>query len=274
MNALTVRGISKRFGQGCDACFTEQPLGNSNRCQQCGCIVALKNVSFDLPCGELLGIMGESGSGKSTLLRCLFFDEVPDAGSAMFRDQDCTYDLFALNRAEMRRLKNRAFSIVHQNPRLGLNFKTSAGGNVAERVLTAGHRHYGDIRHTATTLLSRTRVPTDRLDELPGNFSGGMQQRVQIAKALSIEPVILFLDEVTSGLDLSVQAQILDLIQELHQQLRISILLVTHDIGVVKLLASQTLIMKHGEVVEAGLTDQILEDPQHPYTQELVGAAL
>ncbi|MEO1617255.1 MAG: ATP-binding cassette domain-containing protein [Planctomycetota bacterium] len=273
MNALAVRRLCKRYGPGCDSCFTSPPV-DSNRCIDCGSIVALRNVSFDLPAGELVGIMGESGSGKSTLLRCLFFDDVPDDGSAVFRDGDVTCDLFTLNRAEARKLKNRSFSIVHQNPRLGLNFRTTAGGNVAERVLTAGHRNYRGIRATATRLLRRTRVPTDRIDELPGNFSGGMQQRVQIAKALSVHPAILFLDEVTSGLDLSVQAQILDLIQELHQQLRLSILLVTHDIGVVKLLASQTMIMQHGTIVESGLTDQILEDPQHPYTQELVGAAL
>lgn len=218
--------------------------------------------------------MGESGSGKSTLLRCLFFDETPDSGTATFRRESESYDLFSLNAAEARRFRHQYFSVVHQNPRLGLNFRTSAGGNIAERILTKGRRHYGYIRNRATELLDRTRVPTARMDELPGGFSGGMQQRVQIAKAVSVEPEILFLDEVTSGLDLSVQAKILDLIQELHQELRLSILLVTHDIGVVKLLASQTLIMKHGEVVESGLTDQVLEDPQHPYTQELIGAAL
>ncbi len=218
--------------------------------------------------------MGESGSGKSTLLRCLFFEEQPDQGVARFFHNADSCDLFGLNAAEARALCNRMFSVVHQNPRLGLNFKTSAGGNVAERMLTSGQRHYGHIRHRASELFDRTRVPVSRMDELPGRFSGGMQQRVQIAKALSVHPAVLFLDEVTSGLDLSVQASILDLIQELHQELQLSILMVTHDIGVIKLLASQALIMRHGEIVESGLTDQVLEDPQHAYTQELIGAAL
>lgn len=275
MQILEVKGLSKRYGKGCIHCFEgSDARRQSNICPSCGAIVALRDVSFSLPQGEILGIMGESGSGKSTLLRCLFFDEKPDRGQAGFFHHLDSCDLFELNAAEARALSNRKFSVVHQNPRLGLNFRTSAGGNVAERMLTSGRRHYGYIRSRAKELFDRTRVPISRMDELPGNFSGGMQQRVQIAKALSVQPAVLFLDEVTSGLDLSVQAQILDLIQELHQELRLSILLVTHDIGVIKLLASQALIMQHGEIVESGLTDQVLEDPQHAYTQELIGAAL
>lgn len=275
MKTLMVKGLSKRYGKGCEHCFEDEGKPReSNICWACGAIVALRNVSFSLAQGEILGIMGESGSGKSTLLRCLFFDEHPDHGTALFAHRSETCDLFRLNATEARALRNKMFSVVHQNPRLGLNFKTSAGGNVAERILCSGRRHYGHIRNRAMELFERTRVPVSRMDESPGNFSGGMQQRVQIAKALSVQPAILFLDEVTSGLDLSVQAQILDLIQELHQELRLSILMVTHDIGVIKLLASQALIMQHGEIVEAGLTDQVLEDPQHAYTQELIGAAL
>lgn len=275
MQTLVVKGLCKRYGKGCEHCFdVDDKRRESNICSACGAIVALRDVSFSLPEGEILGIMGESGSGKSTLLRCLFFDEKPDQGAAHFVHASESYDLFGLNAAKARALRNRMFSVVHQNPRLGLNFKTSAGGNVAERILTSGRRHYGHIRNRAKELFERTRVPVSRMDESPGNFSGGMQQRVQIAKALSVQPAVLFLDEVTSGLDLSVQAQILDLIQQLHQELRLSILMVTHDIGVIKLLASQTLIMQHGEIVEAGLTDQVLEDPQHAYTQELIGAAL
>ena len=112
------------------------------------------------------------------------------------------------------------------------------------------------------------------MDESPKNFSGGMQQRVQISKALAIDPAVLFLDEVTSGLDLSVQARILDLLLELHRRLGLTMLVVTHDIGVVRMLTKQTVVMRYGQVVEAGLTDQIIEEPQHPYTQELIYASL
>jgi putative phosphonate transport system ATP-binding protein len=112
------------------------------------------------------------------------------------------------------------------------------------------------------------------MDEMPRNFSGGMQQRVQIAKALATNPPLLFLDEVTTGLDLSVQAAILDLILEIQQQSRTAMIVVTHDLGVIRLLADRTLVMKYGQVIETGLTDQILEDPQHAYTQRLVASAL
>jgi putative phosphonate transport system ATP-binding protein len=112
------------------------------------------------------------------------------------------------------------------------------------------------------------------MDELPGNFSGGMQQRVQIAKALVSNPPLLFLDEVTTGLDVSVQARILDLILELQDQMQTTMIVVTHDLGVIRLLTGRALVMKCGRVVESGLTDQILEDPQHPYTQRLVSSAL
>ena len=114
----------------------------------------------------------------------------------------------------------------------------------------------------------------ERMDEPPCNFSGGMQQRVQIAKALSNNPLILFLDEVTTGLDLSVQARVLDLIRNLRSEFNLSMLVVSHDLGVINLLCQRTMVMKSGHVVESGLTDQILQDPQHRYTQLLVASQL
>ena len=164
--------------------------------------------------------------------------------------------------------------MVYQNPHLGLNFEISAGGNIAERLLVSGNCHYGKIRSRAMELLRRTEVLPERMDELPRNFSGGMQQRVQIAKALATNPPLLLLDEVTTGLDLSVQAAILDLILEIQQQSKTAMIVVTHDLGVIRLLADRTLVMKYGHVIESGLTDQILEDPQQPYTQRLVASAL
>jgi putative phosphonate transport system ATP-binding protein len=124
--------------------------------------------------------------------------------------------------------------------------------------------HYGEIRERARQLLARTEVLIDRMDESPRKFSGGMQQRVQIAKALATRPPLLYLDEVTTGLDLSVQARILDLILEIQQELHTAMIVVTHDLGVIRLLAGRTLVMKYGRVIESGLTDQILEDPSRP----------
>lgn len=272
---LEVEGLSKLYGPGCNECFElTGPAFDTNICPRCGSIVAAHNVSFNLFKGEILGIMGESGSGKSTAVKCLNFDQQPTTGRALFFDGDQQHDLFGLNKAQQRRLSNQRFGMVYQNPHLGLNFDISAGGNIAERLLMSGFNHYADIRDRARDLLSRTEVLTARMDELPKNFSGGMQQRVQIAKALATLPPLLFLDEVTTGLDLSVQAAILDLILEIQQALHTAMIVVTHDLGVIRLLAGRTLVMKYGRVIESGLTDQILEDPQHAYTQRLVASAL
>ncbi|MEX3944481.1 ATP-binding cassette domain-containing protein [Paraburkholderia sp. BR10937] len=272
---LQVRGLTRIHGSGCERCIESTgPEQDTNICPHCGSVVAAHNVSFDLKPGEILGIMGESGSGKSTVVKTLYFDEMPTAGSARFFDDENDSDLFAANAAEQRWLRNHRFGMVYQNPHLGLNFNVSAGGNIAERLLMNDVTLYGEIRERARDLLSRTEVLPERMDESPKKFSGGMQQRVQIAKALATRPPLLFLDEVTTGLDLSVQARILDLILEIQQELGTAMIAVTHDLGVIRLLAGRTIVMKYGRIIESGLTDQILEDPQHAYTQRLVASAL
>lgn len=272
---LEGRKLTVRYGRGCSHCFeTTGADAETNICSECGSIVALNGVDLAITPGSMLGIIGESGSGKSTLLRVASALERPLGGQLLFHDGEETVDITTLDSAQRRRLKDRRFGIVHQNAHQGLNFRFSAGGNIAERVLAGGIRNYGEIRRRASNLLERTRVPLARMDESPKGFSGGMQQRVQISKALAIDPAVLFLDEVTTGLDLSVQARILDLLLELHRRLGLTMLVVTHDIGVVRMLTQQTVVMRYGQVVEAGLTDQIIEDPQHPYTQELIHANL
>lgn len=272
---LEVRRFSKIYGAGCPLCFEATgPDQDTNVCPHCTSVVAAHDVDFDLHAGEILGIMGESGSGKSTIVKTLFFDEKATTGEAVFYGDDTQHELFSLNGAQSRHLRNQRFGMVYQNPHLGLNFNVSAGGNIAERLLMNDLANYGEIRSRARQLLSRTEVLTERMDESPKKFSGGMQQRVQIAKALATQPPLLFLDEVTTGLDLSVQARILDLILEIQHELSTAMIVVTHDLGVIRLLAGRTLVMKYGRVIEAGLTDQILEDPQHAYTQQLVASAL
>ena len=272
---LQVRGLTKIHGSGCERCIESTgPEQDTNICPHCGSVVAAHDVSFDLKPGEILGIMGESGSGKSTVVKTLYFDEKPTSGSARFFDGEDDSNLFAANAAEQRWLRNHRFGMVYQNPHLGLNFNVSAGGNIAERLLMNDVTLYGEIRERARDLLSRTEVLPERMDESPKKFSGGMQQRVQIAKALATRPPLLFLDEVTTGLDLSVQARILDLILEIQQELGTAMIAVTHDLGVIRLLAGRTIVMKYGRIIESGLTDQILEDPQHAYTQRLVASAL
>jgi putative phosphonate transport system ATP-binding protein len=183
-------------------------------------------------------------------------------------------NLFGLSSYQKRRIRNFFMGIVYQDPRLGLRLEISSGGNIAERLLMADWRNIARMRERAAELLEKTEVPSGRMDEPPRNFSGGMQQRVQIAKALSNNPLLLFLDEVTTGLDVSVQARVLDLIRNLQRELNLSIIVVSHDLGVIRLLTKRTIVMKQGRIVETGLTDQILEDPQHPYTQILVSSQL
>lgn len=163
---------------------------------------------------------------------------------------------------------------VQQNPRDGLRMTVTAGANIGERLLDVGDRHYGHIRSEAVEWLNRVEIPPSRMDNLPNTFSGGMQQRLQLARILVTQPRLVLMDEPTGGLDVSVQAKLLDLMRSLVRTLHLSVILVTHDIGVVRLLAHRLMVMQNGQVVETGLTDQVLDDPHHPYTQQLVSATL
>jgi putative phosphonate transport system ATP-binding protein len=284
-----IDGLGKRFGPGCPRCAEATgPSQETNLCSHCGTVVACHDVSFELFANEVLGVVGESGSGKSTLVRLLHFEWTADEGSfqllrhpeleqipGLFANgAEASDNLLHCGQFRQRQLRNALMGIVYQNPYLGLRMNISAGGNIAERLLGAGWRHIGRMRTRAAELLEKTEVPVERMDEPPRNFSGGMQQRVQIAKALSNNPLVLFLDEVTTGLDLSVQARVLDLIRQLRDEFRLSLLVVSHDLGVIRLLCQRTMVMKFGRVVEYGLTDQILQDPQHRYTQLLVNSQL
>jgi putative phosphonate transport system ATP-binding protein len=273
---LRVRGLTKIYGEpGPDTVANTGPRANSNICPDTGAIVACADISFDLYPGEVLGVVGESGSGKSTLVQLLYFDQEATAGEVYFRPvNEGEANLLTLSNQRKRYLRNHLLGMVYQNPRDGLNFGFTAGGNIAEKLIMAGHFHVGGIRQRARGLLTQTEVPAQRMDQTPRSFSGGMQQRVQISKAIANNPPLLFLDEVTSGLDVSVQAKVLDMIRQVQAELGISMIVVSHDLGVIRMLTDRTLVMKHGRIVESGLTDQILQDPQHGYTQLLVSSLL
>jgi len=271
---LRLKDITRLFGKGCPACLESTgPDADTNVCPHCGTVVACAGVSLDLYQDEILGIVGESGSGKSTLLKILHFDIEASSGELYFNDRG-SRNLLILSSSEKRRIKNFEMGIVYQNPHLGLKMYVSSGGNIAEKLIMADWRNIGKMRKRSLSLLKETEFPVERIDEPPKNLSGGEQQRVQIARALSSNPKTLFLDEMTTGLDLSVQARILDMVRSLQKRLHISMIAVSHDLGVIRLLAQRTAVMKYGRVVELGLTDQILEDPQHPYTQLLVNSEL
>lgn len=279
---LNVKNLTKIFGDRCHLCpQSTGPEYETNVCRRCGSIVACSNVSFELYPGEILGIVGESGSGKSTVVKLLHFDWEATSGEMYINstkiDKEININdrnMLFLSSYQKRQIRNSFMGIVYQNPHLGLRMDVSSGGNIAERLIMANWRNIAKMRGRASELLEKTEIPVQRMDEPPRNFSGGMQQRVQIAKALSNNPLMLFLDEVTTGLDVSVQARVLDLIRNLQRELNLSIIVVSHDLGVIRLLTKRTVVMKYGRIVETGLTDQILEDPQHPYTQILVSSQL
>jgi putative phosphonate transport system ATP-binding protein len=179
-----------------------------------------------------------------------------------------------MGEAARRRLHRTEWGFVHQNPRDGLRMGVSAGGNVGERLMAVGARHYGSIREQAAAWLRRVEIDPARMDDRPTKFSGGMQQRLQIARTLVTGPRLVFMDEPTGGLDVSVQARLLDLIRALVAELGLAVVLVTHDIAAARLLAHRILVMRQGRVVEEGLTDRVLDDPQHAYTQLLVASVL
>ncbi|MDF2232047.1 phosphonate C-P lyase system protein PhnK [Albimonas sp. CAU 1670] len=240
-----------------------------------GARIGCADVSFDLWPGEVLGIVGESGSGKSTLLSCISGHLEPDEGRVRYATRDLgPVDVRELSEPRRRMLMRTDWAFVHQNPRDGLRMTVSAGANVGERLMAVGARNYGAIRESATDWLGKVEIAAERIDDRPAAFSGGMQQRLQIARNLVTGPRLVFMDEPTGGLDVSVQARLLDLIRGLVRELGLSAIIVTHDLAVVRLLADRLMVMKGGRVVETGLTDQVLDDPQHAYTQLLVSSVL
>jgi putative phosphonate transport system ATP-binding protein len=240
-----------------------------------GARAGCREVSFDLFPGEVLAIVGESGSGKTTLLRCLSGHVPASSGRVLYAMRDGRQmALDQMSEAERRLLMRTDWGFVHQDARDGLRMGVSAGANVGERMMAVGERHYGRIRETATSWLRRVEIPEDRMDDSPWSYSGGMRQRLQIARNLVTSPRLVFMDEPTGGLDVSVQARLLDLIRGLVKRLDLAAIVVTHDLAVARLLSSRMMVMQQGLVIEQGLTDQILEDPQAPYTQLLVSSVL
>ncbi|EAQ04722.1 alkylphosphonate utilization protein PhnK [Pseudooceanicola batsensis HTCC2597] len=239
-----------------------------------GSRIGCADVSFDLWPGEVMGIVGESGSGKTTLLNCLAGQLEPDGGAVLFDQGGVLVDTVTMPEPQRRRLGRTDWAFVHQHAHQGLRMNVSAGGNVGERLMAVGARHYGDIRDQALDWLGRVEIAGDRIDDRPSAFSGGMRQRLQIARNLVTGPRLVFMDEPTGGLDVSVQARLLDLLRGLVREMGLSAVIVTHDLAVVRLLADRLMVMKDGHVVETGLTDQVLDDPQHGYTQLLVSSVL
>ena len=272
--AIAVEGLGKIYGPGgVEAVAGTGPDHATSVSPSTGAVVGCWDVSFHVAPGEALGVIGESGSGKSTVMRCVAGDQTASAGVVRLASVGDDVNVLEMGASARRALRIDQLSVVYQDPSEGLELHISAGGNIADRLTAAGWRHFGRIRDRASSLLARTEVPLERMDDPVVTYSGGMRQRVQLAKALANDPPVLLLDEPTTGLDASVAAGVLDLIRDLLDETGIAAVVVSHDFNVIQMLTQRCLVMHHGRVVEEGLTDQLLEDPQHPYSQLLVGAA-
>lgn len=269
---LTVRGLTRMFGPGCARCIRLTSDGaDHNTCPRCGTVVAVYDLSFEVGAGEVLGVVGESGSGKTTLLRCLHLDDVADAGEMVIEGLG---DVFAQGHAHAA-LQRSTVVMVHQNAlAAGLSVRLAAESNVAERLLSTGTRNFAETHEKVAALLTELGLHASRHRDPLHTFSGGMQQRVQLARALIDPPPVLLLDEPTTGLDPSVQADLLDVLQRVTDRIGAATLVVSHDLDAVRVLASRVVVLKGGRLVEAGLTEQVLNDPQHPYTRLLVASRL
>lgn len=272
---LTASDVEKRYedAQSCGECVERSgPGAGTNQCPICGTVVACADIDLAVHEGEVLGIVGESGSGKSSLAEILALDADASAGDARFAPHEG--NMLETDYQERFALRNAHIGLVHQHIRDGLELGVSGGGNIAEKLLANGWRNYGAIRDRVQELYEETEIPVGRMDDETAAYSGGMQRRVQIAKALTTEPELMILDEPTSGLDVSVQARVLDMFRQVQREQGVATIVVSHDLGVVRLLADRTVVMRHGRIVERGLTDRIMEDPHHEYTQTLINSVI
>ncbi|WP_407316789.1 ABC transporter ATP-binding protein [Pseudomonas sp. nanlin1] len=234
---------------------------------QAGVHQALQGLDLQVYPGQTLAIVGESGSGKSTALRIALGLEKPDVGRVWFAGQDLTQ----LDWRGFRPLRQR-MQLVQQNPFAALDPRFTIFDSVVEPLVSFGLLKGRALEHAARELMDRVHLPTAYLDRLPRELSGGQRQRVAIARALALRPDLLLLDEPVSALDVSVQAQILDLLEELQRELGVAYVLVSHDLAVVASVAHQVLVLRQGQTVEHGTAEQVLRAPAADYTRELLQA--
>lgn len=231
--------------------------------------VAVNDVSFDLPRGQTLGLVGESGSGKSTLARTIIGLERPDSGSINFKGKELSNS----SPAEFRKIR-RNMQMVFQDPYSSLNPRLTVRDIITEAwKIQAGEVAKADWNREVGALLERVGLEPDHADRYPHQFSGGQRQRIGIARALALNPELIICDEAVSALDVSVQAQVLNLLQDLQDELGLTYLFIAHDLSVVRHIADNVLVMYHGEAVEYGETETVFTNPQQDYTKQLLGAA-
>jgi oligopeptide transport system ATP-binding protein len=228
---------------------------------------AVDGVGFTLRQGETLGLVGESGCGKSTLCRAALQLTEPDSGSVRFEGRE----IAGLSRREMRPLR-REMQIVFQDPYASLNPRKRVGQIVGEPLKLHGEASGGELRRQVLELLERVGLSREHCDRYPHEFSGGQRQRIGIARALALRPKLIVADEPVSALDVSIRAQILDLLAELQEDFGLTYLFVAHDIGVVRHVSDRIAVMNAGRIVEEGPADRVCEQPSDPFTRKLLAA--
>ncbi len=238
-----------------------------------GCVHAVTDVSLDIKKGQTLGLVGETGAGKTTTALGIL-QLVPDppgkiqSGSVVYDGRD----LLKMSEAEMRKVRGSKISMIFQDPMTSLNPVMTVGEQIAEVVLLHEKMSAADATKRACEMMERVGISGERYNEYPHQFSGGMKQRIVIAMAIACDPTLILADEPTTALDVTIQAQVLELISNLRQTLGTAMLLITHDLGVVAEVCDDVAIMYAGEIVEVGTVQEIFENPLHPYTKGLFGS--
>jgi len=252
---LTVKGLTKHF-----------PVRHGMFGEK-GVVKAVDGIDFEIAPGEVLGLVGESGSGKSTAGRCILRLIEPTAGEVVFGGTDVT----KAGREELRALRRR-MQIIFQDPFASLNPRMRVVDIVGEPMLINGLAARGELREKARAILGRVGIGPEALDKYPHEFSGGQRQRIGIARALSVGPELIVADEPISALDVSIQAQVLNLLKDLQEEYSLAFLFIAHDLNIVRYFCDRVAVMHKGKIVETGTAEQVYNSPHDEYTKSLLKA--